>query len=316
MSEKTWVAIGCSTTPDYAFLLPITCLLWREVVGYEPLVMLTGRSSKWFEGACSVVTDEMLEFGPRVLWLDEAGDYSEATLAQNCRQHAAAHGDIVDTDWIMPGDADLWPLKRNFYHQHEGTAHKAVCYYSNGDHFTSKREVLERASQGLGSQTIPTCHVAMRAADWRTIYGLTPERAYQSGESIAGAVKRTLDGWLPGRVEVPGRDMGMHVWMSDQQLMTEALCQQFWFPDKALLVERRGHPPVDRLDRCHRHDWTARVDNLPLVLERWTDAHVHRQPWAPWEWSTLLPIIDMLLPNHSDRARAYHEKFVKALEAK
>jgi hypothetical protein len=301
MSERTRVVIGCSTTPDYAFLLPITCLLWREVVGYKLLVLLAGSRSKWINGVGDFVTSEM-PFGTEVQWIGGAGDYSEATIAQNSRQHASVLSFIEDDEWLMPADADLWPLKRDFYHQHEGTVYKAVCYYSNGDHFSSKQDVLERADRGLGSQTIPTCHVAMRARDWRAIYGLT------SGESVAVAAKRTLDAWLPGRVEVPGRDMGMHVWMSDQQIMTEALCQQFWFPDKALMVERRGHPPLDRLDRSHRNDWNT------FDASRWTDAHVHRTPWGDWEWSTLLPIVDALLPDHSKWVREYRAKFVEAMK--
>lgn len=297
MSDKTVIAIGCSTSEDYAFLLPLTALLWRDVVGYEPHVMLVGSSDEWWHAnRRSALVAEMLR-GCRLPFefIGRAEGYPDHTTAQNCRQHAAASDFFDDVTWIVPADADLWPLKREFYHQHEGTLHKAVCYYSNGDHFRDKQEVLARAAEGLGSQTIPTCHVAMRARDWRAIYGL------KRGD-IAGSIKQSLDAWLPSRT---GREASMSLWMSDQQLMTEALCQQVWFPGMALMVERPGHPPIDRLDRSHA-PWPRTFD-----AERWTDAHVHRQPWTDEHWADLSQIVAALLPQYVALASAYREEYVR-----
>lgn len=299
MKEHTTVVIGCSTTEDYAFLLPLTCLLWRELVGYEPLALLVGSRAVWSSfphGALVLATLEehriAHEFLPVVL------GYPDHTIAQNCRQHAVALDRFQPSDWIVPSDADLWPLRRSFYHQHEGTSYRVVCYYSNGDHFnlTNKDEILALAERGLGSATLPTCHVAMRAGDWSALY--QPKRG-----DVSGSIKRSLETWLPSRT---GRPASMSLWMSDQQLMTEKVCQQPWFPAHALMIERIGHPPMDRLDRSHS-PW-------PKVIEpeQWTDAHMHRTPWSDVRWEDCLNLVKTFLPERTGVAQAYHRAWVRA----
>lgn len=301
--DKTLVVIGSSQDKDYSFLLPITCMLWNDVIGLFPVPLLVGTQDEWVVDPCLslVYRAIMTRGGMHPQFIGRAEGYPDHTTAQNCRQHAAAL-DIPDDTWIMPADADLWPLKRDFYHQHEGTQYRAVSLYANGDHFQGKENVLERSAQGLGTQTLPTCHLTMRAKDWRAIYNPIPG-------DIAGSIKKTLDAWLPTRVDVPGYDKGFHLWMSDQQLMTVALCKQPWFPGGVKFVGRRGHPPVDRLDRCHINDWA-----MPFDPTRWTDAHVHKSPYLPGMWSTLLKVIDGMMPQHSEWARKYHADYTKALE--
>jgi hypothetical protein len=327
MTERTVVAIGCSTTKDYAFLLPLTCLLWRHV-GYLPLALLVGTEAEWRKDSqLSIILDALYHSDLAVEFLGRIDGYQEHTLAQNCRQHAAALESVtlkrfsdnwrvelflMDDTWIMPADADLWPLRREYYHQHEGTQHKAVFYYANGDHFQGKDITLARAGQGLGTQTIPSCHVAMRAKDWRVLYDVI------AGD-VAGSVKKSLDAWLPSRAVYQGRDLNMTLWMSDQQLMTEALCQQNWFPFGAppsgmgpqvagalLFVNRYGHPPTDRLDRS--------VTPWPEIFDatKWTDAHVFRQPWIEEHWRELHKIVKALLPEQDNWALAYRDAYLGA----
>jgi hypothetical protein len=274
--------------------------LWRDVIGFRPIAMLTG-----VERSLSPSFAALQEHGFSIVYAGKLADYEEATLAQNCRQHASCLLGMEDEDWLMPSEADLWPLRREFYQVHlvDNVRHRAVCYYWNGDHFHSKQVFLGAVAERRRHQTIPTCHVAMRAADWRAIYGLTP------GESIAAATQRTLDEWF---TRYP-RD-GFNTWMSDQDIMTERLCRQEWFPDWApvsnrsvLFVPRPGHPPVDRLDRSHVNDWLA-----PFDASRWTDAHVHKAPESDEHWPLLLKVIDAVIPQHVEWARAYRERYVEA----
>lgn len=308
MSDKTTVVIGCSLDRDYNFLLPLTCLLWRDLVGYRPLALLVGAEADWeARPHCQVAVDALGLHDIPHAFIGRAAGYPDHTTAQNCRQHAAALERIEsadpgrrllgDEEWIMPADADLWPIRPAFYHQHEGTPHKAVLYYANGDHFQGKKTTLERAAMGLGTQTIPTCHAVMRAGDWRRIYGLIPG-------DVAGSIKQSLDAWLPSRT---GREASFSLWMSDQQLMTEALCQQFWFPSQVHMIERRGHPPIDRLCRSVPSYWgTGEFDPL-----KWTDAHMPKSPDSTENWKDALLIVDALLPHHSAWARAYHEEYAR-----
>lgn len=300
MSDQTIVVIGCSRDRDYSFLLPLTCLCWRDIVGYAPRAMLVGDENDWRDHCPTRVVVEALEhhrIAYRFVAVVEG--YPPHTTAQNCRQHAAADSSIPDDAWIMPADADLWPLRHDFYHRHEGTQHRAVLYYGNGDHFQGKEVTIERSSHGLGTQTIPTCHTVMRARDWRAIYGFVRN-------DVAASIKKSLDAWLPTRAVVPGRDANMNLWMSDQQLMTEALCQQTWFPQMAFSIERRGHPPVDRLDRSVLEYWGDNLD-----VSRWTDAHLHKAPDSDEHWRDELKILCAHLPQHVEWANAYREEYAR-----
>jgi hypothetical protein len=312
MGDRTIVAIGCSTDRDYNFLAPLTALLWRERIGHEPLLLFVGSEDEWkADRRLSVCLNAVVEQGFTHVFMGRLDGHPDHTLAQNCRQHAAALARVADETWIMPGDADLWPLRRGFYHRHPDTGFKAVLYYANGDHFQGKETTLDRTARGLGCQTLPTCHVAMRAADWRAIYDLTED-------DIVGSVKRTLAAWFAMRAA--GQDANMVRWMSDQQIMTEALCQQRWFPSgplppgngaivagMVLVVNRRGHPPVDRIDRSMLETWAQ-----PIEIDRWTDAHLHKAPDSDAHWADELAILRATLPDRAAWADAYRARYVEA----
>ncbi|MES2179818.1 MAG: hypothetical protein V4550_18300 [Gemmatimonadota bacterium] len=338
MSDRTIVALGCSQTSDYSFLLPITALFWRRV-GFEPLAIIVGDhkdsgSLAWSNDPKTKVTfDQLIAHRIPTYSVSAIDGYPIATMAQNVRQHAAGlrivsdFGNKFDTelvidenDWVMPADADLWPLRPEFYTQHENSPYRAVSYYWNGDHFVGKTAFLKAIAAGKRTQTIPTCHVAMRAKDWRETYGLNV------GENLYDAVKRTLDIWFR---TYPADSF--NTWMSDQDIMTANLCRQPWFPTgtppddggthasgDVLFVGRRGHPPVDRLCRSVYESWVAQTfaeGGARLRLAdpaRWTDAHVFRAPFADDNWMRLLMLIDAYIPEHGTWARGYRNEYVEA----
>lgn len=313
--SRTVVALGCSVDRDYNFLLPLTALLWRERIGHHPICLLAGSEESWRDcKRTNVAYEALVEHGIAHRFIGYAEGYPPHTTAQNCRQHAAALTQVADDDWLMPGDADLWPLWRAFYLQHASFTGRAALYYANGDHFQGKEVTLERAAAGLPCQTLPTCHAVMRGKDWREVYDVIPG-------DVASSTRKTLDEWFATRSKSSTHDDGMVRWMSDQQIMTEKLCRQPWFPSGAppsgdgahvigevLFINRRGHPPVDRLDRSHLHDWSTG----PFQARKWTDAHMHKAPEEAAQWSATLPIVDACLPNHAEWARRYHDRYVEA----
>lgn len=310
---STIVALGCSNNRDYEFLIPFTALFWRDVIGFEPLVLLVGDKKEWvnFKDRHSVVEASLLGHEIMHVCVGRADGYADATMAQNCRQHAVALG-IKDDVWVMPGDADLWPLNKEFYQRHEDTDFRMVSYYWNGDHFQGKSQTNRAVWEGARFQTLPTCHVAMRAALWREVYGL------EQGIPIAKSVQRTLDTWIKTRT---GEDASFDLWMSDQDVMTARLCAQEWFPsgrppedggaheaDGVLFVGRQGHPPNDRLDRSHPEAWLNQLD----VKNRYTDAHVHRSPYKSEVFAQLLPLVAAFMPQHLDWALKYFSEYTEA----
>ena len=124
-------------TEDYAFLMPLGCLFVRDVIGHTPIAFLVGKPDEW-TGRLAVVVEALRRHCIRFEFVDHIEGQSDATVAQNVRHHTAALPDLDENEWLMLNDADLWMLRREFYHLHEGIQGKLVVLYSNGDHFKSK----------------------------------------------------------------------------------------------------------------------------------------------------------------------------------
>jgi hypothetical protein len=275
----THVAIGASSWRDYNFLAPLSALVWRDWIGIRPVVL---RSGDWDKNDRVVTALKALD-AMKIdhAKVDDIPGYEESTVAQNCRQHASCL-DLPPEDWLMPSDADLWPLKKEYFHQHEGWVARGVSLYANGDHY----------------QTIPTCHLILRVKDWRKLgYG-------EANQSISGMIKTNLDPWLETyRQRWPWNDRNMAVWMSDQAMMTDKLRASGFYDDVAK-VERYGHPPADRLDR---NNWPAG----PYKLEDFVDAHLFKAPDQPGNWERIFDVFKKILPQHADFAADYRERYVK-----
>lgn len=295
----TYVALSSSTTRDYNFLLPLTALFWRDVIGIEPFCLLAGRWDS--NNRTSVALKALCHHDFRLHWLPfYSSPYDESTMAQNVRQHAATNQSLgLDDDWLMPSDADLWPLRKDYYHQHEKNWKRATCLYSNGDHFQGKEDVLSKMAAGKPYQSIPTCSVVMRIRDWRERYEL---KSSWLGSSFDQTVK-TLDGWLkPKMLGKTPSEASWEAWLSDQRIMTEKLCTADWFPESVAFVERQGHPPVDRLDRS---SWpSGNID-----YSRYIDAHLPRVPDGPENWPKLRALIERFLPQHLSWADRYQKEY-------
>ena len=307
--EKTYVALSSDSSRDYSFILPFTALFWKNIINFEPIVVLVG---DWSSKKSQVVLNffNILNIpvnlirshigdinGNAISGLEFCGgNYQICNIAQNVREQTAAMIDDNES-WLMPGDADLWPLKVNFYQQHFYSSSKAVCYYSNGDHFQGKNSVIEAVKNNKDYQSIPTCHVTMKVKTWKEMY------QYESKDILECTIK-TLDKWLKPKVfgKQPGQ-ASWESWMSDQRILTENLCNATWFPHEATLITRNGHPPGDRLDRGNLQDWNN------INFSRYTDAHLLRVPEE--NWNLIKPLIAYYLPSYLNMANEYHKEYIE-----
>lgn len=291
---KTLVSLSSDNTRDYAFILPLTALFWRDVIGFEPLPILVG---DWSHPKNQVLMGAFESVNIPVQTIGGADGYYTSTIAQNVREHAAANRNDNES-WLMPGDADLWPLKADFYQVHLQHEYKAVSYYANGDLFEGKIQVIRAASRGKDYKTLPTCHVTMKIKTWKELY------QYKSTDLLEATVA-TLNRWLkPKMAGKNPSNASWEAWMSDQRILTEKVCHAQWFPDNAKLINREGHPPHDRLDRGNAGDW------VNMNPGRWTDAHLIRCPDE--NWNQVRPLIAHYLPQHLDWADDYCKRYLAA----
>lgn len=275
----TRVIIGCSAWRDYQFLVPMSALLWRELVGYTPLVLITGNWEKPMRGR--LTRDLMQLLNIEYQHIGDLPGREESSVAQNCRQHACALP-LPDDDWLMLSDADLWPVTRDWYRQHEGTEFKFVAYYSNGDHY----------------QSYPTCHMTAKAKTWREIMSIEPNG------KLLGQLEKSYREWRDPRVEGKGpSDAGWVTWNMDQWRTTKLIKAMPWYNDvgAVLHIERKGHPPVDRIDRGHWREWNPNM----------VDAHVLRAPDQPGNWEKVRALFGGLLPGYLPMVDAYRNEYLR-----
>ena len=278
----TRIVIGASTWRDYNFLAPLTGFCWRELIGYEPFFLLAGDWSSPEPKRVQVVKSALKAQSFEWVELGIMRGHSEAALAQNSRQHAAALP-FTDETWLVPSDADLWPIRREFYQRHEqvGPEIRAVCYYANGDH----------------GQSYPTCHTALRAATWRELYGIAP-----NGD-VVGHTNRSLMDWLGKSPQYLGaKDRNMAYWCSDQWMATEKIRSAPWYPQGVVEIPRLGHPPADRLDRSA---WPK--DSY--VASGYVDAHMPKAPDGDTGWPKVRGLLEKLLPKHVAWAEEYRGRY-------
>ena len=276
---STRVILSASHYADYCFPVGIAALLWREVVGYEPLVFLFGNPGDAVDGRMTLARDFMNKAFIDCCYMTRLADWPVHVSAQNSRYHAAALH-FADDLWLVPSDADLFPLRRDFYHQHEDYEGRFVFYYANGDHYVN----------------YPTCHIAARTKDWRDIMEIGA-----TGD-VMGQMRKNLEAHLrPQLTGLPPSEAGFKVWMNDMWDFSRRIKAKPWHPAECRMIEREGHPPKDRLDRSN---WPAKYD-----VKDYTDAHILRATHEPENWKRTRPIVEALIPQHLERIDRYVEEF-------
>lgn len=270
----THVTIGANEIRDYEFLAPLSALIWRDRIGFHPIVLLIPSSTGPLQRRTLTAIDALREHDISSKVVQPVIEWETGRTAQQCRELVGCL-DLPDNDWAMPADADLWPIKKEFYQQHQIHDGRVVSYYSNGDHY----------------QTLPTCHVTMQLHKWRQLYGV------QAGDDITAAVKRNCDAWLPTR-RWQIWNHGMAMWMADQAIVSEKVEA---LPEKYIRIERPGHPPVDRIDRGN---WQPLTD---LIV----DAHLLRPSDQEPHWSKVRELFSKLVPQYLSWADDYRARYIE-----
>lgn len=304
----TVVVMGCTVEPDYSFPLPLASLLWRDVIGYPVRLFLVGTSDQWEHEAPECLA-ALRHHGLWHLFVPQIEGYSAVAVAKHVRQHAACLSDFGADEWIMPSDADLFPIRRDYFHQHEGRPERAVLYFSNGDEFKSADAAVTGIAEHRRFPTLPMCHTTMRAREWRDVWQFHADDLIGSmrhtfercgvGAPIPAPIDETPDGWA--------------WWLdSDQRVSTALLSAQAWFSPRGVRMLWRskvGGPPDDRLDRANLSKWPQVVSAAGLA-DQWVDAHIPRAPHLEENWALLRPIVEALMPQHAAWVRGYQRRWL------
>ena len=274
------VVIGCSTQHDYDFPLPLTALLWRDRIGHWPVLLLARDQAHWRSiPRSSTVLDAIKELGFEHHFIGIIDEFSDGTCAQSARQHVAAIP-TPDDQYILLSDADLWPIRREFYHQHDRSKY-VTFWYANA----------------YGYENHCSCHMGARAVVWREVMEL------KADGNLTIQLRQTLERELRPRMEgkTPS-EAGWEAWNFDEWNTSRRFREFPWYPDGCQMIERHGAPPVDRIDRSN---WAG--ENISGMV----DCHMLRPAQQDGNWGRVLSLFRNLLPGRVAWAQAYRDRYMQ-----
>lgn len=281
---RRFVAIGSTKGHDYSAFLPIVGLFWRHRIEYEPMFFLVGDHAEWDASPARVAVRALDSLGMGITWVSHIEGVEDATISQCVRQHAAASSDFNPEDLLICSDADLVPLREEFYYTHDVQKYDIGLYYSNG-----YRDEVNH---------FPSCHYSMRVSTWREVMRLDV--------GLDAAMRRNFkDYGLAAKMDAkkadPAKNWG-HVWFTDELVASKRIVESGKTLQK---IERDGWPPNDRLDRAY---WPERYD-----IASYTDCHSIRPIWSDPNWPRFRPIIEQGLPSWLEWADRYRHDFRQAM---
>lgn len=278
-----YVVIGCDTFHAYNFFLPFVCRLWRERIGYEPIVFLVGTPDEWGRGHSAIVLEALKSGAWRIEWMDHVPGVPSATVAQCVRHHAGALPDLEPSGILMTSDADLLPIRREFFHQHDPSKHEIALYnstvYGDVDHWTNLHMSFTvdtlREVMGFETRDVRACML----------------KTFQYGH---------LDDLIRKKKE-DSRDPGL--WFFDERYPSAKIMASRFYPESVLKIQRDGGGcPKDQLSRSGPWPETYQADH-------YVDCHAHRPGWTDIYWLKIRPLIVQLMPGLSGWADAYRAAF-------
>lgn len=266
-----YVALSSDQNPIYQFFLPLTCAVWRERIGIEPLPVLVGDRHEWLRTLSGTIILHYLErkLGLMPIFVRAPEGYRTSNTAQIARMYAAFDYVIDNDDVVMTSDIDMWPIDRDWFLAHLPDPGKVTSYYAN---FPSR---------------FPMCYVAANRATWFKLHG------YRPGEiPVEQAVRLHMTRNL--KPETAPAD----AWQHDEEYLTariHALGSEYL----QSVTRPPGDPFPDRIDRVN-WPWPG------YSLDGKKDAHLLRPAWHTNEkWPYTRALLEKLCPSIVGWANEY-----------
>lgn len=272
-----YVIASSNRQGDYDFLAPIWALVWRNITAYTPVLLLTENRNAWMTPCGNIVLDMIEQYGVRRHYIGLIHEaYRTSYQAQCARQHAAILKSFEPEDYFMLADVDMLATS--------GAWFDAVDW---------SKDVHLRYSNAWHYSHFTTPYVGAKVAVWREFMG------YEAGGEIAPILQQVFDRHL-----TRDHDSWTGHWL-DEWYYTSRLKGSRFYPDRCDFIERDGHPPKDRIDRCN---WPSELGDVG----RFTDAHVLRPAFSDDNWPRIRALLERLIPKHVSELDKYRNRYAEA----
>ena len=259
------VVMGCDGHQDYIGGLPLSCKVWNELNNSRALVIMAGSKEELLR-KYKYQIDWMRDAGARIFFTPIAHGFRPATTAQVGRLFAHTIPWVdQNSDYLLTSDADMWPLSADWFAKNK-SPDKMSLWYANA----------------AGGRTYPLCYVGAFARIWREVMG--DKKTFM----------QNLESALTG---IPDRE-SMTEWCWDEVYFSAQVKKWGGFPSRTHMVDRRGGPPIDRIDRSK---WPVNPNIKGMV-----DAHLVRP--VEKKYTQVRPILEQLM---TPEALAWCDNYVK-----
>ncbi len=270
------VIFSSDRTATYFFCLPLTSIIWKKYIGFDPVCFLAGSEGEWLSDPLTqFVLDKTKESGAEIHFLGHVDQIGDGTLCQVSRAYGGCL-EVEDDEYILTSDADMWPLNRQWFRQ--GANDKLLhLFYANA----------------YGHEKYPMCYVGAAAKQWRDIMSV------QRGDSLNGKLSEQL------KTDLNSNSKFFECWNYDELLLGKKIKSWHNYPDGCHMIERgptNDGPPVGRIDR---YNWS-----FTSLTDVHIDAHLLRMVWQNENWSRTVGLLECLLDKTDfDWAISYRDKF-------
>ncbi len=291
-----YVAIASNEDSTYLFFAPITSLIWRKFVGYEPIVHLVFPQSTQLTDFVEIKLKELNIKTYDVNFLQN--DYGTGVLASACRIYSCLIQDLDDSDYILISDIDMWPLDRDWFHLQDWN--KPMHFWGADSYPYAVWNML------------PSCYNGATKQWWKNFLNV------MDCYSVENGIQKHIEHFTMCHNAKFGK-----FWGYEEMLLAHLLLQIPNHRSSFQFIDREPgqffHP-----DRLHRDHWTSKLledSTDPCIaalrhtlkpfdgtIKGFKDAHLLRPGYTEENWPDLHKILTQLL---SEEDLRWVEEYVK-----
>jgi len=256
--RRVILAVDASIT--YFFFMGIVTMLWQKYMGFCPVILIADSITNWLNDPVKKYALNFARaYGAEIHFIKPIDKFKSSTIAQNARMYASCLPMYHDEMYMMTSDMDMLPLSKAFFNK------------QNMD-----KEVHLDYANAYGGSHFPLCYVGAKVKTWREI--MQPADATNIEKSLK-AIFYT-DG-------LDKQQDGMRLWCYDEEMFGKKIKAWSGYPDKCQMFDRRGGPPVDRIDRSC---WPKRVS-----IKNMSDCHSVRPGHISPNWERIESVLIQIL---------------------
>jgi hypothetical protein len=137
----------------YAFFMPLTTMIWNKIIGYSPISIFIGSEDTWNQPKNKFIKEETQKYG-RIIRIEPVAGMESSTMAQVSRLYASALADLPESDYLLTGDVDMFPLDKKRYHSQDFSQ---LFHVFNSDAYEGEED------------RYPMCYLGGTVKVWRQI---------------------------------------------------------------------------------------------------------------------------------------------------